>query len=316
MKIDRLNSYTSADAVPVKLLMAERPEDLRPIHAQWAPTNLCNLNCPFCSCAHRNQKLQMDVKKAAGVIEELARRGCRAVTITGGGEPLCHPDICKMIESFVSNGIAVGLVTNGTLLQNLPTSIIKMLTWCRISHSDYRSFTEEYQSSLDSVVTETTVDWAFSYVVSHEPKLQNIVRLVSYANTRHFTHIRLVSDLLSPEEVPMDVVAQSLSGIDRSVIYQPRKHYERCDRCLIGYVKPFIAPDFRVYMCCGVQYALEPMSLDLPDELCLGSALDMDAIYENVQPQSVRCLRCYYKTYNSVLMALTRNLRVSHGDFI
>ena len=85
--------------------------------------------------------------------------------------------------------------------------------------------------------------------------------------------------------------------------------------CLIGYVKPLIAPDWMMYLCCGVQYALEEMTLDNPPQLCMGDARNLDAIYGGAQkPFSVKCVRCYYDNYNVALHALPSE--VVHKEFI
>lgn len=314
--VDLRASYTAADTVPLKLFLNEGVKDLRPIHVQWIPTNRCNLNCSFCSCSERNKSLEMPLNKAISVIQELAYLGCKAVTITGGGEPLCHKGLTVMLEAFHQNNIQVGLVTNGRLLNDLSIYTLNKLTWCRISHGDERHFDLDYQQILSYATQATKVDWSFSYVVGSSPNLLNLVQVVDYANRKNFTHVRLVGDLLHPEEIDFEPIHRVLEGKDSKVIYQPRKEYTRGKDCLIGYVKPLIAPNFNVYMCCGVQYALEPMTKDLPDELCLGSALNLRDIYSNPSPQKVSCVRCYYQNYNELLKTLSRLDSIAHRDFI
>ena len=154
---DLLASYTSADVIPPKLLLNEGVNQLQPIHVQWIPTNQCNLHCTYCSCSQRDRSLEMNFARAQAVIQELSGLGCRAVTITGGGEPLCYDYISKTIQCFHQNGIAVGLVTNGTLLNRLDRDILSLITWCRISSSDDRVLTPKYQSLLESA-TEIEIE--------------------------------------------------------------------------------------------------------------------------------------------------------------
>lgn len=242
-----------------------------------------------------------------------ARLGCKAVTITGGGEPLCYPRLEEMIAEFQTHGIEIGLVTNGLLLDRLSTRSIAQLTWCRISNGDDRTFTETYRRTLDRA-TAIPIDWAFSYVVSETPNLDEIGRIVAYATEKKFTHVRLVGDLMAPETVPMDMVREHLQGCDDLVIYQPRKKYVPSLSCLVGYVKPIITPDFRMYLCCGAQYALKEQTRDWPEALCMGSALRLDDVYGSPKPFSVPCLRCYYSDYNRVLAGILEN--PSHVHFL
>jgi MoaA/NifB/PqqE/SkfB family radical SAM enzyme len=313
--LDRKISFSAADAIPVKLLLNDGVRRLDPVHVQWLPTNRCNLKCGFCSCGKRDRNLEMDLSQARQVIAEFAELGCKAATITGGGEPLCHPAISQIIQRFVERGIAVGLVTNGLLLDRLDGGTLSLVTWCRISNSDDREMTPRYRAVLERAVAKARIDWAFSHVVSPQPNLEEIRRLVEFANERGFTHVRLVADLLRPEEVDLGPVRDYLQDVDQTVIYQERSRPVPGTSCTIAYVKPLVAPDFRVYMCCGVQYALDRMSLNLPQELCVGTALDLQAIYgQERKPFDVKCKRCYYQHYNRVLEPLTRE--IVHREFV
>lgn len=315
--IDLKSSYSSADAIPPKLLLNDGVSQLRPIHVQWMPTNQCNLNCKFCSCSERDQNQEeMDFIKAQAVIQELAGLGCRAVTITGGGEPLCYSYFLKMVQCFHENRISVGLVTNGTLLNQLDQDTLSLITWCRISSSDDRSLTSKYQGLLESAIEKgVRVDWAFSHVVTSTPNYREIRSLVNFANDYKFTHVRLVADVLNPEDTNLDRVRRYLSGIDHRVIYQPRSTPVKSASCAIGYIKPVIDVDFKMYLCCGVQYALETPSRSMPPQLCMGSAFNLEEIYqEDKKLFYVNCERCYYEQYNVALRPLIQG--INHKEFL
>ena len=310
------SSFTSADAIPLKLLYHPDILESKPVHIQWIPTNSCNLNCPSCSCAQRDKTLCMSYGEVMRtIIADFADRGTKAVTITGGGEPLTHPRINEMINAFFYRGIKVGLVTNGLLLGNLWKETLRKITWCRISSMDHRSFDGSYQETLNKVV-DSPVDWAFSHVVSAEPNIPLIKKLVNFANHNAFTHVRLVADLLDVNSVDTTFAAirKELEGFDDKVIYQPRNNPVCCTECMIGYVKPLVAPDFKMYLCCGVQYALKENTLDLPDELCMGSAKDLDLVYKTIRPFRTKCISCYYTGYNNILNSLFSGM--IHKEFI
>ncbi len=312
-------SFTSADAIPLKLLYHPSILDFKPVHIQWIPTNSCNLNCPSCSCAKRDKTLCMPYDESMDkIIADFADRGTKAVTITGGGEPLTHPHINEMINAFFYRDIKVGLVTNGLLLDTLYKETLRKITWCRISSMDHRSFDDKYQATLRRAIEEpcSPVDWAFSHVVSAEPNIPLVKKIVDFANRNSFTHVRLVADLLDVNSVDTTFTAirEALEGFDDKVIYQPRNNPVCCTECMIGYVKPLIAPDFKMYLCCGVQYALKEKALDLPDELCMGSAKDLDLVYKTIRPFRTRCVSCYYMGYNNILNSLFQGLE--HKEFI
>ena len=58
--------------------------------------------------------------------------GIEAVCIAGGGESLLHPDLGYFIEKCVNNGIEVGVVTNGTLIDRFIPELAQC-TWVGVS---------------------------------------------------------------------------------------------------------------------------------------------------------------------------------------
>jgi len=212
------------------------------------------------------------------------------------------------------------LVTNGLLLHKIPKETLDKITWCRISNDDKRVLNEVYRGNLAHAVNSSpSVDWAFSHVVSSKPNLVEIIKIIEFANEHAFTHIRLVADLFQPEDIDMESLRELLRerNIDSTkVIYQGRKAFERGGDCYIGYLKPLIGPDAKVYACCGVQYAFEIPSRDLPQELCLGNAIEIKKIIEqsNIPLDGSRCVKCYYMNYNTLLRGMM--MSVAHKEFV
>jgi hypothetical protein len=293
-------AYASADTFPAKLLHHEDAKRLRPIHVYWLPTNRCNLQCPFCSCAECDRTLGMDTDTSLAVIANFARLGCKATTITGGGEPLLHRGLWKMVDAFRAYNIEVGLTTNGILLPDCDVNNLRKLKWCRISFSDYRPFVNIFGERLKQVMISGT-DWACSYVVGTQPNLESIERMVDFANANAMTHVRLVADIFQPDAIDFAPIYARLKGKDSRVIYASRNAPVNQSRCLLGYVKPVVNPNFKMYLCCGVQYAIDPPSRDMPESLCMGNALDLDGVYSSMNPFGVKCVRCYYAAYNACL---------------
>jgi len=196
-------SYTAAGNIPWKLLLS--PEIVAvikrgfipPVHLQINPTNACNLNCPFCSCAMRNRWEQIEFERLMKFVRTCASMGARAMTITGGGEPLLYPNINELIRQSVSLGIKVGLVTNGTQFEKLLGSTIDRLMWIRISVGDHREMC--WEAIYKMVCATRQVDWAFSYVLSNEPNYHLIRTTIQFANQWGFTHVRLVTDIMDTE---------------------------------------------------------------------------------------------------------------------
>ncbi len=322
-------SYTSADTLPVKLI--QNPDVLKsiqengyipPVHAQVILTNKCNLNCNFCSCSMDDRETEMSLTMVLELIGILKECGTKAVTITGGGEPLLHPYFSGIVTAFNDAGIKVGLVTNGLLLPKVQAQILNKITWIRISHSSDRPFSGEYQTLLSNTVKlGHSVDWAFSYVATKNTTAEDVIPVIRFADILEFTHVRLVADLFHPKEVDMRLLESSIKkNIDDSiVIYQPRQFPEKgSSNCLIGLLKPLIDASGMVYACCGVQYALKEPSRRLPFELCLGIASKLKLITRDSLPLNGSiCERCYYGGYNRTLQSMISfSDNINHKDFV
>lgn len=307
------SDFTAAGTLPAKVIrLADKIYSggkLHPVHVQISPTNVCQLDCSFCSCANRQSKTEMSYKQYYDTMAMFARHGCKAVTITGGGEPTLHPKINEILHATKTLGIQSGLVTNGLSLDKVRPSALRTVTWCRISFSDDREFTKSFAQTIEKcVVRGVDVDWAFSYVVTRSPNYDTIAAVVAFANQHQFTHVRLVTDLLDLDGVPdMDTVRGELlkrKVNDGIVIYQGRKEFTKgAKHCWTSLVKPVISATGEWFPCCGVQYALNDHSLDFERSMCMGS--DFESILKSQTPfDGSVCERCYYANYNTVLGAL------------
>lgn len=125
------------------------PERVGPITVELHPSNICNHRCPGCTfnIPRRSQdreagnnlwKAQLDVDLLDDLIEDMADLEVSGVILSGGGEPLLHPDITTIMRKIHAAGIEVGLVTNGSMLnreggEEIIAAILESCTWCRIS---------------------------------------------------------------------------------------------------------------------------------------------------------------------------------------
>lgn len=315
-------SYSAAGVVPIKLIRRAKEfyfrGKLMPHHAQISLTDKCNLNCDFCSCSRRDRQRELGYLQAGRILRNLASLGCKALTITGGGEPLMHPYFGEILEECDQLRMKTGLVTNGLLLGETKRTNLLSLIWCRISSSDDRDIGELLDIAVPMITDIPAIDWAFSYVVTEKFQPDKLEAIIRAGMDLNVTHIRVVSDLLDLENTPnMYDVQQYMveAGVDLSrTIFQGRKRFTRgSSRCLISLVKPVIGTDGNVYPCCGVQYAMSDMGLDFDPRMSMGD--DIQGVYA-IQKHfdgSV-CSRCYYSQYNDLLARIITPLQ--HEEFI
>jgi radical SAM protein with 4Fe4S-binding SPASM domain len=100
-----------------------------PIQVVIEPTIICNLRCPMCDRtkkkdfeSHRND--QLTTEDWLLVIDDLITIGVSQILLIGGGDPLLHPGILKILEKVGKSKIKVHLWTNGTLINSENVNLI------------------------------------------------------------------------------------------------------------------------------------------------------------------------------------------------
>lgn len=323
--IEKVTSYTSANALPIKIfkhpdLMQSMLEQKKiiPIHVQLVPTNRCNLACKYCSFKESDRTLELSKDDLEGIVDMCKELGTKGITITGGGEPLLHPYINELIRSIHNKGMKIGLVSNGKQLDRLEPENINLLTWYRISFDTNRKLDDTFIQNLDRIVeANKTCDLAFSYVVSSKTDGKDLKRLVEYANTHKFSHVRVVEDIFNPGISSMREIKELLGDTNTDlVVFQGKKEHVRGERdCLISLVKPFIGADGYIYPCCGITYAHNDEQKREPASMRMGHWKDLPSIInEQKNYNGTLCDKCYYPEYNAVLKAVKGDIK--HEEFI
>jgi len=89
-----------------------------PSFIELHPTNVCNSNCFFCNQKHyRDDNAHLDFETIRNLLISLKNNGLNEIRISGGGEPLTHPEFGKIYKLIKDIGLnIVGLNTNGLLL--------------------------------------------------------------------------------------------------------------------------------------------------------------------------------------------------------
>lgn len=114
-----------------------------PIFIQLIPTNRCNQSCHHCSYRMEGYtsneifeaKDEIDFSKLMEIVENCKEMGVKAIELTGGGEPLLHPNFLDLIKEILNAEIEIGLVTNGSLWTDKHTDLLthRKVKWIRFS---------------------------------------------------------------------------------------------------------------------------------------------------------------------------------------
>ena len=237
-----------------------------PISVELTLTNVCNLDCCYCSdkdLRHRQgirQSFDLEVLKR--LFADLASGGTAGVTFEGGGEPTLYPRFEEAVREARKAGLAVGLITNGT--KKLSEEILKEFEWIRVSldASNAKEYLELKGVDVFEKVVSNIAHYAkycdtvgIGYVVTKN-NLSQIESLVMRLREVKAAYIQMRPVVDCPELYPSDIDLSYLS------LYQTKEfgvmingmvdNAERGNHklpCMANGITSVISGDGAVYLC-------------------------------------------------------------------
>ena len=262
-----------------------------PIQIHLVPVNGCNHNCKYCAYHledHTSNQL-FDIKdiipkdKLFEIIDSCKELGIKAIQLTGGGEPLLHPNIKEFILKAKTSGIELGLVTNGSKLDDELIEMLKDISWVRISidaftngtYESYRktgkdSFSKVCDNIRKLVAIKTTTILGISFVVNkvNYREIYDSAKMFKDMGVDNFR----ISGIFSPEGIhhfdgfleDAQNMARATAGLtdekftvfnlftDRiRDLFHGKQEY---DFCPMKDLVPYVGADMNVYTCCIYAY--------------------------------------------------------------
>jgi len=137
-----------------------------PVHVRIKPTNVCNHGCYF--CAYRSDAVSLGdgmqvrdripAEKMQEIVEDLIAMQVKAVTFSGGGEPLIYPGFADTVTALGEAGIQVASLTNGSRLKGkVGDALATHATWVRVSidgwdNASYSAYRDVADGEFDKVM--------------------------------------------------------------------------------------------------------------------------------------------------------------------
>ncbi len=113
-----------------------------PVHIRIKPMNHCNHDCWYCAYRVGNLQLGEDIDykdkipqdKMFEIVDDVIAMGVKAVTFSGGGEPLLYKPLPEVAKRLAEGGVRVATLTNGSNLKGkVADAFAEYGTWVRIS---------------------------------------------------------------------------------------------------------------------------------------------------------------------------------------
>lgn len=261
-----------------------------PIHVEIDPTSACQQDCLRCSYKQdidgkRNYTIQkqnksLPYKRFIELIDEFRSIGVRAITLSGGGEPLIYPKIESVIDHIISSNIQLGVITN--LSMKIDTEKLSQAIWIRVSmdaaspkvynilhrprNPDAFSLVCENINSL--AVRNDSLDLGVNFLVQPEnySEIYSATRLVKELGT---TYIRfapvIATDNIDYNQLSSEydhLVNKSFDLIDDNFhVFFTKERFNSLEKknktysfCYKQNIHPLIGADGNIYPCCLLKY--------------------------------------------------------------
>jgi MoaA/NifB/PqqE/SkfB family radical SAM enzyme len=255
-----------------------------PISLMIMPTNSCNLNCDFCSNAKRDKTEFLKLDQIQVVLSSL---DVRAVELTGGGDPLCHPLIGEIItEIWGYRGIQVGLITNGLNLTSIEREM-NSLHWLRISLNGII----DSKKSVPFEVIPKHLYVGTTYILhsNSPPDYLDQIKAILAANPQ-LQYCKICGDTRRKEHTD-----RIESKGEKIYFYDRECRDGNKSPCYLGSIKPVLAPNGKLYACSNL--VLRTGAYEAED------AIDFESILEYT-PYNCKCESCFLWKRNAIVSKL------------
>ncbi|MCA9179638.1 MAG: radical SAM protein [Planctomycetales bacterium] len=176
-------------------------------HAEFHPTDVCNLSCVECSYGHDDPELKPPpIQFLFHAIDRISQFRPRSIVIIGGGEPTLYKNSGRsfgdVIEELVRTnpGVSLAVVTNGT--HRPPGDWVRHIKWIRLSLD--ASTPETYDSFRGQALFDRVLQNLIRYLETDIPQV-GVSFLFAKQNVKEYADVaRLVFDLVqkhNPEAI-------------------------------------------------------------------------------------------------------------------
>lgn len=262
-----------------------------PIHIEIDPTAFCNHDCVRCSYTQeidgvrestiyqQGNKLTLD--RFISLVDEFKAIGIRAVTLSGGGEPLSHPEINSMIKAIDQAGIEFGVITNLSL--KIDAELLSRAVWVRVSldagstetyaqlhrpPDGEKAFSRVLENMENLRRINPKLDMGVNFIVQPE-NYNEIFQAARLVKQRLASYIRFVP-AITTEKIDYRSIWSEVDRLQKKSLELVDDHFhvfnikERFDAienseksysfCYKQQVHPLLGADGNIYPCCLLKY--------------------------------------------------------------
>lgn len=273
-----------------------------PIYVRVKPINRCDHSCFFCVYSTGFRKndnkdthiisgmhtdmVESDIiptNKMLEILQDFHEIGVKAVTYSGGGEPLMHRDIVEIMQATLDYNIDLSIITNGQMLVKRRAEVLARAKWVRVS-IDYTNAQQMAASrgvqekNFDMIlrnlegfskIKEADCDLAVNYIIHQDNYLgiyefSKLLKNCGVGNVRYSPmwvpnideyHAPIVDSVREQLARSADLVDKNFTLNTTYNINSKSNHSERAyNKCHFMQIVPVVGADQIVYACHNKAY--------------------------------------------------------------
>ena len=274
---DKLNSLSSEDMTP-------------PIYIRINPTNICNHSCWYCGYQANpemsmgdtvNKQDSIPFEKMEEICDDFINMKVKAVTFSGGGEPLAYKKIEVFFDKLVDAGVKIAVITNGSNLKGkIAKSLANKASWVRVSmdgwdNDSYTKYRKTKGKEFDKIISNmeefskikgtTKLSVAYNVDRDNYTKIYDYTKLIKEigADTIKFTGCVVSDNTMENIEYHSSIFEKTTSiikkvksdfetkdfEIENVYSVQNTRYDKTYNRCPFSEYLTIIGADLKVYVC-------------------------------------------------------------------
>lgn len=260
---------------------------LPPVHIRIKPTNRCNHKCWYCAFRlgdahigkHMDNADSIPHAKMLELVDDLKNMKVKAVTFSGGGEPLCYKHIYEFVDRLTTK---VAVLTNGALLKGeIAQLLAKKASWVRVSidgwdNESYAKYRGTDPDEFDKVLCNMA-NFKGKYlgvaIVVDKRNFSYLYEMIKTFYSMGVSSVKVAPVIMSGSIDEMnayhadivDVVASEIKRAKKDFNFEindsyhaQMKSFEKVYHwCPYGQITPIIGADCNVYYCHDKAYNLD-----------------------------------------------------------
>jgi len=328
-----------------KLTSFFKKEITAPVYVRVKPTNKCDHKCFDCvyepnfSGIHTGMSRMDEIprEKMLEILKDFHDMGIKAVTYSGGGEPLIYPHIEEILEKTLEYGINLSIITNGQNLNGKSAEILTNAHWVRISSNASNSKTFSQIRGKPEECFFKLIKNIENFAKNKKPNCMLGINFVVnhlnynevYDSAKFYKELGVNNIKFTPQWSPnflkyhsefKERVMQQIEKAKKELTDEHFKVYDtygkdfeltginerRYDKCYIMQTIPVVGADSKIYFCHNKAYS---------EDGCLGSIKDKSfrdlwfseeakKIFENFNPSC----SCKHQCTNDLKNILIRDI--------